>query len=72
MGWWTRILVGILAVLAALVLFGPFLVSVRPLEGTVPPEQLADADSRFSAAGPVGSSTSLGGVHSSCPNPKAA
>ena len=29
------------------VLVGPFLVPVRPLKGTVPPEQLADADSRF-------------------------
>lgn len=34
-----------LAGLAALV--GPLLIPVRPLKGTVPPEQLADADSRF-------------------------
>jgi pimeloyl-ACP methyl ester carboxylesterase len=32
---------------ALAVLVGPFLVPVRPLKGTVPPEQLADADSRF-------------------------
>jgi hypothetical protein len=26
---------------------GPFLVPIRPLRGTLPPEQLADSDSRF-------------------------
>ena len=36
-----------LAVLLVVVLVGPFLVPVPPLEGTVPPEQLADADSQF-------------------------
>ncbi|MGQ9717156.1 MAG: alpha/beta fold hydrolase [Anaerolineae bacterium] len=33
--------------LLLLLLVGPFLVPVPPLEGTVPPEQLADPDSRF-------------------------
>ena len=33
--------------LLLLLVFGPFLVPVPPLEGTVPPEQLADPDSRF-------------------------
>lgn len=34
-------------VLSALLLIGPFLIPVPPLENTVPVEQLADADSRF-------------------------
>lgn len=29
------------------VLVGPFLVPIRPLEGTIPPQELADPDSRF-------------------------
>ena len=37
----------ILAVLAFLLLVGPFLVPVPPLENTVPPQQLADPDSLF-------------------------
>lgn len=38
----------ILAAVALLVLLvGPFLIPAPPLEGTVPPEQLADPDSRF-------------------------
>ena len=36
-----------LGALLALVLIGPFLVPIPPLEDTVPPEQLADPDSRF-------------------------
>jgi len=40
------LLVVLLLVLAAL-LIGPFLVPVPALEGTMPPEQLADPDSRF-------------------------
>lgn len=36
-----------MAVLLALGLIGPFLVPVRPLEGTVCPQTLADPDSRF-------------------------
>jgi hypothetical protein len=44
----------IAGVLLAILLFvlvaapaGPFLVPIRPLRGTLPPEQLADSDSRF-------------------------
>lgn len=37
----------VLAVLAFLVLVGPFLVPVPPLENTVPPQELADSDSLF-------------------------
>jgi len=44
--WLHRLLIG-LGVLLLLLLVGPFLVPVPPLEGTVPPEQLADPDSRF-------------------------
>ena len=44
--WLRRLLIG-LGVLLLLLLVGPFLVPVPPLEGTVPPEQLADPDSRF-------------------------
>ncbi len=44
--WLRRLLIG-LGVLLLLLLVGPFLVPVPPLKGTVPPEQLADPDSRF-------------------------
>jgi len=44
---WLRGLLIALAVLLVILLVGPFLVPVPPLEGTVPPEQLADPDSRF-------------------------
>ena len=37
----------ILTILALIVLIGPFLVPVPPLENTVPVEQLVDADSKF-------------------------
>lgn len=42
-----RITALVLAGLTLTVLGGPFLVPVPPLEGTVPPEQLGDPDSRF-------------------------
>ena len=42
-----RTLLIILAVLAFLLLVGPFLIPVPPLENTVPPPQLADDDSLF-------------------------
>jgi pimeloyl-ACP methyl ester carboxylesterase len=42
-----RILAGVLAGLILLVLVGPFLVPVRPLQGLAPPEDLADPDSEF-------------------------
>jgi pimeloyl-ACP methyl ester carboxylesterase len=44
---WLRGLLIALGVLLVVLLVGPFLVPVPPLEGTVPPEQLADPDSRF-------------------------
>jgi len=44
---WLRGLLIALSVLLVILLVGPFLVPVPPLEGTVPPEQLADPDSRF-------------------------
>ena len=42
-----RVLLVTAGAAALAVLVGPFLVPVRPLKGTVPPEQLADSDSRF-------------------------
>jgi pimeloyl-ACP methyl ester carboxylesterase len=42
-----RVLLIILGVLLVLVLVVPFLIPVPPLTDTVPPEQLADADSKF-------------------------
>jgi pimeloyl-ACP methyl ester carboxylesterase len=42
-----RILLTVLVVLLLIVLVGPFLVPVPPLTDTVPPEQLADAYSKF-------------------------
>lgn len=41
-------IVGIIALmLLVIILIGPFLVPISPLEGTVPAEQLADPDSKF-------------------------
>jgi len=42
-----RIVLVLLALLLCLLAIAPFLIPVPPLEGTVAPEQLADADSRF-------------------------
>jgi pimeloyl-ACP methyl ester carboxylesterase len=42
-----RVLLGVLVGLLLLVLVGPFLVPVKPLEGLVPPEDLGDPDSQF-------------------------
>jgi len=42
-----RLILAFLAFVLVLLLVGPFLVPIPPLEGTVPPEQLADPDSRF-------------------------
>jgi pimeloyl-ACP methyl ester carboxylesterase len=44
---WLRGLLIALGALLIILLVGPFLVPVPPLEGTVPPERLADPDSRF-------------------------
>lgn len=44
--WLKFVLIGV-AVLLVVVLVGPFLIPVPTLEDTVPPEQLADPDSRF-------------------------
>jgi hypothetical protein len=42
-----RIIGGFLVGLILIVLVGPFFVPVKPLEGLVPPEDLADPDSEF-------------------------
>jgi pimeloyl-ACP methyl ester carboxylesterase len=42
-----RIALAVLTVLLLVVLVGPFLVPVPPLEGALPPQALADADSQF-------------------------
>ncbi len=44
---WLRVVWIAIAALTVLVLVGPLLVPIPPLEGTVPPEQLADPDSHF-------------------------
>ena len=44
---WKRVLLIVIVVLLLILLVGPLLIPVPPLEGTVPPEQLADPDSRF-------------------------
>ena len=44
---WIKIVGIVIGALLLLVLVGPFLVPVPPLEDTVPPERLADMDSRF-------------------------
>lgn len=43
---WRVLLIG-LGLVLVIGLIGPFLVPVRPLQDTVPPDQLADVDSRF-------------------------
>ena len=42
-----RIILGMISFLLLLLLVGPFLVPVPPLQGTLPPQALADADSQF-------------------------
>jgi hypothetical protein len=42
-----RIVLAVIVVLLLLLLVGPFLIPVPPLEGTVPPQQLAEPDSHF-------------------------
>lgn len=42
-----KVLLGALAVVLLLAIVGPLIVPVRPLEGLVPPQQLADPDSKF-------------------------
>lgn len=44
---WLKITLAVSGLLLALILVGPFLVPVPPLEDTVPVESLADPDSRF-------------------------
>lgn len=44
---WTRLLLIVVGATLVILLVGPFLVPVPPLEDTVPPAQLADPDSRF-------------------------
>ena len=42
-----RILLGVIAFLLVVLLVGPFLIPVPPLEGALPPQALADPDSQF-------------------------
>jgi len=44
---WVRVVLIVIIVLLLILLVAPCLIPVPPLEGTVPPEQLADPDSRF-------------------------
>lgn len=44
---WQKITLSIFGIVLAAVLIVPFLIPVVPLEGLVPPEQLADPDSQF-------------------------
>lgn len=44
---WQKITLSIFGILLAALLIVPFLIPVPPLEGLVPPEQLADPDSQF-------------------------
>ncbi len=44
---WLRVALIVASSILAILLIGPFLVPVPPLENTVPPEELADPDSRF-------------------------
>lgn len=46
-GWWWKVPGIILLAILMLILLGPFLVPVPPASGTLPPSQLADADSQF-------------------------
>jgi len=42
-----RVVLIAFGILLAVLLIGPFLIPVPPLEGTLPPEQLADPNSKF-------------------------
>jgi pimeloyl-ACP methyl ester carboxylesterase len=44
---WQRVLLVAIALILLVLVAGPFVVPVPPLEGTVPPEDLAEPDSRF-------------------------
>ena len=44
---WHKLLLSLLFIFMVLILVGPFLIPVQPLENTVPPAQLADPDSQF-------------------------
>jgi len=44
---WVKAVLIVLAALLVIVLVGPFLAPIPPLQGTLPPEQLADPDSQF-------------------------
>lgn len=44
---WARVALAVIVALLVILLIGPFLILVSPLEGTVPLQQLADPDSRF-------------------------
>jgi pimeloyl-ACP methyl ester carboxylesterase len=44
---WPKAVLIVLAVLLVALLVGPFLVPIPPLQGTLPPERLADPDSQF-------------------------
>ena len=44
---WKRVVFIVILVLLFILLIAPFLIPVPPLDGTVPPQQLADPDSRF-------------------------
>lgn len=50
LGW---ILLAIVLGLLAVILIGPFLIPIPPLEGTLPPQQLADPDSQYMRIGDV-------------------
>ncbi len=44
---WGRTLLIVVGILIALLLIGPFLIPIRPLEGTVAPQELAEPPSQF-------------------------
>jgi len=44
---WVRVVLIVIIVLLLILLIAPLLIPVPPLEGTVPPQQLADPDSHF-------------------------
>jgi pimeloyl-ACP methyl ester carboxylesterase len=50
---WARVILILLLIMAILLAVGPYLVPIPRLEGILPPEQLADSDSRFVQIGGI-------------------
>ena len=44
---WVNIVLILVVILLLMILIGPLVIPIPPLQGTLPPERLADSDSQF-------------------------